>query len=86
MAKENKNNRYVIVGIRDTGCIPHFLHKGYNFYWNIWGGRLMVYKTKQAAIKKAIKAKMKCGLAFKEISVLAWEVGQDVNDYVRIDI
>ena len=46
----------------------------------------MVYKTKKAAIKKAIKAKMKCGLAFKEIYVLAGEVGQDVNDYVRIDI
>ena len=29
---------------------------------------------------------MKCGLAFKEIYVLAGEVGQDVNDYVRIDI
>ena len=46
----------------------------------------MVYKTKQAAIKKAIKAKMKCGLVFKEIYVLAGEVGQDVNDYVRINI
>lgn len=89
MTNQNKDNKkqtiYVVAGKGRADGITYYWHKGKKFYWNVWNNGIIVYKSKQGAIRNAKKAKAMYKVSISETYVLQGEEGMSLAEFTKVE-
>lgn len=89
MAKQNKDNNkhtiYIVAGEGMADGITYYWHKGKKFHWNVLNNSIILYKSKQGALRNAKKAKAMYKDSISETYVLQGEEGMSLDEFAKVE-